>query len=97
MKKIILYSTLTLFFAGCAQNVPTHEDAVASLKSGTSASKTKSAFASPHLHGEVRDDWLKTFKDRKLTRLVKEGEKNNPNLKVAALRRWGSMVSRMPP
>jgi NodT family efflux transporter outer membrane factor (OMF) lipoprotein len=86
VKKIILYSTLSLFFAGCAQNIPTHEDAVASLKSGADAPKTRSAFASPHYRGEVRDDWIKTFKDRRLARLVKEGEANNPNLKVAAHR-----------
>jgi len=86
VKKIILCSTLALFFTGCAQNVPTHKDAVASLKDGTPVTKTRSTFASYHLHGEVRDNWLKTFRDSKLNRLVKEGEQNNPDLKVAAAR-----------
>ena len=86
MKKIILYSTLTLFFAGCAQNIPTHNDALAKIKRGDSAPKTHSQFVSPHTQGIVRDNWIKTFHDRKLDRLVKEGEKNNPNLKVAAAR-----------
>ncbi len=85
-KKVLLYSTLAFFFTGCAQNIPTHEDATDSIRHGKDAPKTRAAFASPNTYGEVRDDWLKSFRDQRLNRLVKEGEANNPNLKVAAHR-----------
>ena len=86
MKKVILYSTLALFFTGCAQNVPTHDDAVAKVTNGKDSPKIISQFASPHTQGIVRDDWIRTFHDRKLDRLVREGEKDNPNIRIAAAR-----------
>jgi len=86
MKKIILYSTLALFFTGCAQNIPTYNESIAKIKDGKGSPETRSQFASAHVRGTVRDNWIKTFHDRKLDRLVSEGEKNNPSLKVAAAR-----------
>jgi len=82
-KKILLYTALGLLFTGCTNNVPTHKEATSGIKHGKDA---PAAFSSPHIQGEVRDDWLKTFHDKRLNRLVKEGEANNPNLKVAAHR-----------
>ncbi|SFV53929.1 Outer membrane component of tripartite multidrug resistance system [hydrothermal vent metagenome] len=86
MRKVIFYSTFAFFFTGCAQNIPTRNEAVADIKKGPDAIKPRSAFASPHTNGVVRDDWLKTFRDPKLNKLVREGEAHNPNLKVAAYR-----------
>jgi NodT family efflux transporter outer membrane factor (OMF) lipoprotein len=86
MKRVALSGTLLLLLAGCAQNILTHDEAVASIKNGTDNTKVPGHFSRSTNSTKVRDDWIKTFHDPKLNRLVKEAQKNNPNLKIAASR-----------
>ena len=76
-----LAAVLTL--GGCAHNVASLQEATHSLTKETP--KVKS-FASPHEAGKVSDDWIAAFNDPTLVKLVKEAQKNNPDLSVAAAR-----------
>ena len=87
MKRILLSGSLALLLAGCAQNVPTHEEATASIKNGKATpASTPGLFQGSLNSAKVRDNWIKTFHDPKLNALVKEAQRNNPSLKVAATR-----------
>ena len=86
MKKILLSGVAALLLAGCAQNVLTHDQAVSSIKSGKNSSQIPAHFHNSTNSTAVKDNWIKSFQDRKLTRLVNEAQKNNPNLKIAASR-----------
>jgi NodT family efflux transporter outer membrane factor (OMF) lipoprotein len=73
-----------LLLTGCVHNVvPTKEVVDATKKSGVQPPKR---FQSSYTGGKVRDGWLRSFRDPTLNRLVKEAQKNNPDLQVAAAR-----------
>ena len=86
MKKSIYTVPFILLFSGCAHLVPSHDEAVASIKAEDNKTKVPSRFSSYANRGKVDDGWLRTFNDPTLNRLVEEAQKNNPNLKVAQSR-----------
>ncbi len=78
--------TLLLLLTGCAQNIPGYDKAVTDIKSGQDKPKTPHQYSQSINSSKVKDGWIKTFKDKKLNRLVDEAQRNNPNLKIAASR-----------
>jgi NodT family efflux transporter outer membrane factor (OMF) lipoprotein len=84
MKIIALSGALILLLTGCAQNVPGYNDAVADAKSSTNLPKVPAHYSNAANTASVRDNWIKSFHDSKLNRLVLEAQKNNPNLRIAA-------------
>ena len=76
-----LAAILTL--GGCAHNVASLQEATKPLEDVTPKAKS---FASPYETGKVSDDWIATFGDPTLMKLVEEAQKNNPDLTVAAVR-----------
>jgi len=85
-RKHILLSTTLLLLTGCAQNIPDYDQAVADIRSGKEKPQTPHRYSQSLNSAKVNDGWIKTFKDRKLDRLVEEAQRNNPNLKIAASR-----------
>jgi len=84
MKRVLLSGSVALLLSGCAQNVLTHEQATAGIKNGSGTASTPGKFKRSIYSAKVQDGWIRTFHDAKLTSLVKEAQKNNPNLKIAA-------------
>ena len=76
-----LAAVLTL--GGCAHNVASLQEATKPLAKETPKADS---FVSPHETGKVSDDWIAAFGDPTLVKLVKEAQKNNPDLTVAAAR-----------
>jgi len=83
IRKIILSGIAAALLGGCASNVPSPETAIGTLKQNVTAPEH---FQSSYVGGKVRDDWLRSFRDPTLNRLVKEAQQHNPNLQVAASR-----------
>ena len=73
---------LLLLLQGCAGQVATHEEAVASIKGDAVSKHIPKKFAAAAREGTVDDGWLKSFKDPKLDDLVNEALKKNPGLKI---------------
>ncbi len=86
MKNIVISTSLLLLLGGCAQNVPTHEEATAGIKDGADGTASPAHFRNTRNSARVQDGWIKTFHDKKLNSLVNEAQKNNPKLKLAASR-----------
>jgi len=86
MKNIVISTSLLLLLTGCAQNVPTHEEATKSLKTGNNTPSSPAQFKNSSSSREVQAGWIKSFHDSKLNALVNEAQKNNPKLKLAASR-----------
>ena len=86
MKKSIYTVPFILLFSGCAHLVPSHDEAVASIKAEDNKTKVPNRFSNNANTGKVDDGWLRKFKDPTLNSLVKEAQENNPNLKVAKAR-----------
>ena len=84
MKRVLLSGSVALLLGGCAQNVLTHEQATASIKKSSGSASAPKKFRKSISSAKVQDGWIRTFHDAKLTSLVKEAQKNNPNLKIAA-------------
>ncbi|SFZ98627.1 RND efflux system, outer membrane lipoprotein, NodT family [hydrothermal vent metagenome] len=84
MKKILLSGSVALLLGGCAQNVLTHDEATAIIKNSKETTTTPQKFQASLNSAKVQDGWIRTFHDTKLTALVKEAQRNNPSLKVAA-------------
>ena len=83
LHKIILSSITAALLGGCASNVPSPEKAVGRLKSDIAA---PAHFKSSYVGGAVKDNWLRSFRDPTLNRLVKEAQQHNPHLQIAASR-----------
>ena len=86
MLRNILLSTVTAaILGGCAQNsvVPT-ELLAQDVRANTQHTPKK--YQSSYVGGEVRDGWLREFRDPTLNKLVKEGQMNSPDLLLAASR-----------
>ena len=77
---------LLLLLSGCAQNIPGYDKAVADIKAGEDRPQTPSKYSQSISSAKVEDNWIRTFHDKKLDRLVDEAQRNNPNLKIAASR-----------
>ena len=73
---------LLLLLQGCAGQVATHEEAVASIKGEAVTKHVPKKFAAAAQRGSVDDGWLKSFKDPKLDTLVTEALNKNPGLKI---------------
>ncbi len=86
MKKSIYTVPFILLFSGCAHMVPTHDEAVASIKSEDNNTKVPQHYSQNASTKAVENHWIYTFKDPTLNKLVKEAQQNNPNLKVAKAR-----------
>ena len=87
MKRILLSGSLAVLLSGCAQNILTHEDATASIKNGKATpANTPRKYKKSINSAKVQDGWIRTFHDQKLNALVKEAQRNNPSLKIAAAR-----------
>jgi len=84
MKIIALSGALILLLTGCAQNIPSHDDAVAASRSEGNLPKVPTHFSNSGNAAHVKDNWIKNFHDPKLNRLVQEAQKNNPNLRISA-------------
>ena len=85
-------TSLTLFIVallmslnGCAKQVATHEDAVASIKeSPANKALVGETWAAADSAGLVDDGWIRNFKDPQLLSFVDEAETNNFDLKISA-------------
>ena len=86
MKNIVISTSLLLLLGGCAQNIPTHEEATAGIKDGANGTHAPAHFRNTRNSARVQDGWIKTFHDSKLNALVREAQKKNPVLQVAASR-----------
>lgn len=84
IKIVTLSAVAVLMLGGCANNFVPTDNITANIKgAGVDAPKK---FRSSFVGGEVKDGWLKTFHDPTLNRLVKEAQKSNPDLTIAASR-----------
>lgn len=75
-----------LFLNGCANQIASHEEAVASVKGDIVKEKVPERFASAAETGTVDDGWLRNFNDPTLNTLVGEALKANPGIKIAEAR-----------
>jgi len=83
LQKILLSGITAALLGGCASNVPSPETAIGTLKSDIAS---PAHFRSSYVGGTVQDNWLRSFRDPTLNRLVKEAQQHNPNLQIAASR-----------
>lgn len=86
MKKNIYIVPFIFLFSGCAHMVPSHDEAVASIKSEDNKTKIPQHYSQNASSKKVEDGWIRTFKDPTLNALVKEAQRHNPNLRVAKAR-----------
>lgn len=85
IRNILLSATAAALLGGCAQNNVVPAPVVATAVQ-ENAPVAPTRFQSSYVGGKVQDNWLKSFKDPTLNRLIKEGQRNNPDLRVAASR-----------
>lgn len=72
-----------LLVAGCAiKQPPTGGD----ILTDYARSQVNESWGAPHTRGRVAPDWIRSFNDSSLTRLVEEAILRNPDLKAAAAR-----------
>jgi NodT family efflux transporter outer membrane factor (OMF) lipoprotein len=89
IKKTINGLTACVFLLslhGCANQVASHDEAVASVKGDVVKEKVPENFASAAVTGSVDDGWLKNFNDPVLNTLVDEALAANPGIKIAEAR-----------
>ena len=84
MKRILLSGSLAILLSGCANNVLSHDDAIKSAKNEKRVKNLPRSYKGSLNKATVRDGWIRTFHDSKLNALVKEAQRNNPSLKIAA-------------
>ena len=84
--KSIYSISLIILLSGCANNVPTHDEATATIKDSNLSIKVPTHYVKASNSKHIATAWIRTFKDSTLNRLVIEAEKNNLNLKVAQSR-----------
>jgi len=82
-KSVLSAAAVAVLATGCAHNVASPAEATKSLAQEVPGAK---AFAAPHEAGNVPDDWIRTFHDPMLEKLVEEAQKHNPDLRVTATR-----------
>jgi len=80
--KLSTFFALSMTLYGCAGQVATHEDAVASIRGKAIEENVPESFAARAEQGSVDDGWLKNFKDPMLDTLVSEALAKNPGLKI---------------
>ena len=85
-KNIVMTTSLLLLLTGCADQVPTLDTAVSSVKSGDENPKAPKHYASKASSKKVDDGWIRKFRDPTLNSLVAEAQKNNYDLKAAKYR-----------
>ena len=82
---LISVSVVTaIMLGGCATNVVPSSQVNSAVKEN--AIKTPKRFQSSYTGGKVADNWLRSFKDPTLNRLVKEAQHNNPDIQKAIAR-----------
>ena len=80
---ITMVSSLAgLVFVGCSHQVQTPTELSQPAK--TQVINTKEFYSDRNITGEVQNNWLKTFNDSTLEKLVKEALEKNPNLRIAS-------------
>jgi len=84
IKTLAFSGAVALMLSGCAHNVVPTKALTDEVKA--TGPQAPSHFKSSYLGGRVQDGWLRSFRDPTLNTLVKEAQKNNPNLMVAASR-----------
>ena len=82
-KGMISVAAVAVLMSGCAHNVASVAEATKPLAQET---PEVADFKAPHEAAAVADDWVKSFNDPMLTKLVEEAQKNNPDLRVTASR-----------
>ena len=85
-KNIVITTSLLLLLTGCADQVPTLDTAVSSIKSGDANPKVPGHYAGKASSQKVDDGWIRKFRDPTLNSLVAEAQKNNYDLKAAKYR-----------
>jgi len=85
-KNIVITTSLLLLLTGCADQVPTLDTAVSSVKEGDTNPKSPQHFGSKASSQKVDDGWIRKFRDPTLNSLVAEAQKNNYDLKAAKYR-----------
>ena len=81
----VLSGLAMLFLHGCADQVGTYEEAIAS-RDEAMAERVPDSFAAIAEQGRVDDGWIKSFNDPVLIRLADEALAANPGLKIARAR-----------
>jgi len=83
--RTLAFSALAaLLLGGCAHNVVPTKVLTDELKAN--GPQPPRRFQSSYVGGTVRDGWLKCFRDPTLNRLVREAQRNNPDIQIAAAR-----------
>ena len=82
----LIAGALLFCVSGCADQVASHDEAVASIKGQVAEGRVPDHFASAAEAGGVDDGWLKDFNDPVLDALVAEALEANPGLKIADAR-----------
>ncbi|WP_456452180.1 TolC family protein, partial [Hydrogenimonas sp.] len=82
-KSVLSAAAVAVLMGGCAHNVASVEEATKPL---AQEAPEVASFAASHEAAEVADDWVATFGDPMLVKLVEEAQKNNPDLRVTASR-----------
>ncbi len=82
--RMLAVPAAALLLGGCAYNVVPSKTVNTEVRK--TAPKAPSHYRSSYLGGPVRDNWLRSFRDPTLNSLVREAQKNNPDLMIAASR-----------
>ncbi len=82
--RMLAVPAAALLLGGCAHNVVPSKTVNGEVRK--TAPKAPSHYRSSYVGGPVRDNWLRSFRDPTLNTLVREAQKNNPDLMIAASR-----------
>jgi outer membrane protein, multidrug efflux system len=81
--RILLATTACLTLAGCALHLPPYG---ANILTDAARAQIPGQWSGGHRRGSVVPNWIRTFDDPELTRIVEEAVVYNPDLRAAAAR-----------
>ncbi len=80
---LVLSTVAALLLGGCATDTVMPKEDISALQAKQSH---PAHYSSSYVGGKVQDNWLHTFHDKTLNRLVNEAQQHNPDIKIAAQR-----------
>ncbi len=80
---LVLSAAAALLLGGCATDMAMPKEDISALQAKQSH---PAHYSSSYISGKVQDNWLRTFRDKTLNRLVNEAQQHNPDIKIAAER-----------